>query len=1048
MAKPPHDGDDDSISGWLQGLNQSRPGAGSWAGDRREGSPQAPVRVGPIELQPTQDDDGPEEGTPLAKPYFREAISAARRMPATGGMAQLGEHVTRYLRFTRAKLAYLYQGLKSRERQTFSVIPYLLHVNLPGLPGYSTATDAPIGIRGFELHATARDAVERIFGRRRMVPMRQRPMVRSVLAMGSVGTIGQTGKSDVDYWVVVDESAMTPGQLEVLQGRIAEIEAWAQKRGLDAHFFIVDAERTRRNDFTGAEDDVDSSGSAQGKLLKEEFYRTAIYIAGQLPLWWVAPPGITEEGYDRLAVAIERSRLPGSLSFVDLGFIGNIDRGEFFGAALWQINKSLRSPFKSLLKMALLAKYLDDEQPKLLCDQLKERVFQGENAPQYTDPYVLLFDAISEYFAGRGDWVAFRLVQKCFYLKVGLKLSRKTVERSKFMRRFRVMQAYIARWGWDAELLAELDSLDAWSAQKVDAMGQSIRGFMLGLYRHLIDRARAATVRINENDITILGRRLFACFGQEQGKVQHLFTYFLKEPRVEESITVLEVPEALADRRWEVHRHLGRDHMTSRGTPIWSGGSLAEVAGWLTFNGLFHRGTVVSLLSKQSRATTSEFRSMLERFSSTFECPDPFSIPPSTFLHPRCTRRVAFVVNLDLPRTPEDMSEQAGVYRLPENWDILNYGFARQCQLRDISVVTLNSWGEVFCRRYQGQGALPDAVRALYESVDSNQPLDAIPEILAPSDRTLQPVRNRLKVLLETTDKVFMGPLADRECRAFVYEVGGRFQVLLRSADGARVCGTRSARGVCRLLGNSGYDQQLVYVDQLSPSLGDLRATMERHEKESTPQIYVGWRHASGMTTLLVIDATRRVFQAQLAGPDPDELLLKITRRIIHRLRGYVTSAAELRRTLHVFEMREGRALGFKTVLAEDTLRVLGKLAEPRKRRAELRLHGRLSEGRQGLFLTYGKERFGPDELGRRFVLEFVARLLRDAPRGDRAALELDGSNVDFGPAHAATGPDLGIVKHLRLLEIYDGLIRRAVAKLHGRGANTLASRNGYRRAS
>ena len=1045
--------DESSVGDWLRSLEQ---GAGTprWQTPRAASRP-APTaeQLGPIELSPAPEAP-PGDGEAYADCFFREAVRAARALPPGKGLEQLRDALMRYLHFNITKLGYLYDALKPKDRATFSVIPYLLHTNIPGQPGHQPSDEPAHGISNFEFNATIRAAVEDVFppnrNQRRQSAM-FRPAIRSLLAMGSVGTIGHSGKSDIDYWVVVDEDSLSPAAQQQLITRVEEIERWARKRGLDCHFFLVDAHRARQNDFGGSEDDSDSSGSAQGKLLKEEFYRTSVFIAGHVPLWWAVPVGVDAEGYRRVADAIDRTHLDTSLSFVDLGFIGEIDRGEFFGAALWQINKSLRSPFKSLLKMALLVRYLDAQQPLLLCDQLKDRVMQGERAPQYTDPYVLLFDAISEYFAEQRDWEAFRLVQQCFYLKVGLKLSRETAQRTTFMRRFRVMQAYITRWGWDEQLLADLDGLDTWSAERVDAMGQAIRQFMLGLYRKLIDRARTASVKINETDVTILGRRLFACFGQEAGKVQHLFTYFLREPRPEDRLAVLEAPDAEPGRRWEVHREIRRNEVAERDPPIWATATLAEAAGWLTFNGLFHQGSVVGLVCANARTTTGEFRAMLERFQALFECPDPFAIPPVNFLAPRRVRRAALVVNLDLPRTPSDASEQAGVYYLPENWDILNYGRKRENRLRDIAVVTLNSWGEVFCRRYTGGRAVADALRGLYLGIDPKAPLDVPVEILAPHDRSLPAVRNRLRMILETTDEVFLAPLPDRESRTYVYEVGGRFQIVHRSADGPRLSGARSLRGVVRQLGNSGYDRQQVLIDRLSPTLGDLRAVVDKHRDDRDGEIYIAWRQLRGMGYVIVCDETRRIYMRHTR--QPEAVLLLLVRRVLQHLRGYVQSARDLRRALRVFELRDGRALGTVTQLAEDTNRVLAELARAPSARRPIWLRGEAGRGRDGIFFQYDGETFSPAERGRRFALDLVRRVLddrpvqqdgQDSPDAGPEALVIEGSTVTFDARHQTDGRDGGVVKHLRLVDAYERLLVRCLAPAAARAGSVLASAHGF----
>ena len=311
-------------------------------------------------------------------------------------------------------------------------------------------------------------------------------------------------------------------------------------------------------------------------------------------------------------------------------------------------------------------------------------------------------------------------------------------------------------------------------------------------------------VRIDEEDVTILGRRLYACFADEPGKVEHLFTYFLKEPRVEERLVVLEVASATPARRWETHRRLVRGQLAGRDKAMHTAGDLGETSAWLVFNELFAQSTVVGLIAQNSRATVAELRHLLERFVGLFSVPDPFAIPPGTFLEPRRLSRVAIVVNFDVAREPEDASDKAGIFYLPENWDILNYGRNRQSQLTQVTVVTLNNWGEMFCLRYEGRDALTAALSALLRRIDPSAPPEVPPEVFVPHGRQYQALRNRLGKLLESVYHAAVADLAEERCRAFAYEVGGQFQVIRREGANRRIVRARGLRGVFRQLGGLG----------------------------------------------------------------------------------------------------------------------------------------------------------------------------------------------------------------------------------------------------
>lgn len=1050
----PSETTEDAVAAWIRRLAERPELPRSVTGPLE--TPAAPTMTGPVSLTPLPTEDD-ADSDPHAEAYFAETLRSLRRAPEpkTEKARDLFRVLTRntdcYLQFTRRRLAYLYQGMRPKDRATFSVIPWLLNNNVPGTPGYQAGThpQPPHGIRDFDFNPTMQAALLEVFPRaiHQRTTLAHRPAIRSLLAMGSVGTIGHSGGSDIDYWVVYDETGLNATERTMLTRKVEAIGEWARERGLDAHFFLVDIHRARRDDFGKASASSESSGTAMGRLLKEEFYRTAIYLSGDLPFWWTVPIGLDDLEYERLAqLATNGPTIVPGISFVDLGNVGTIDRGEFFGAALWQINKSLKSPFKSLLKMALLARYLNDDYPALLCDVLKRRVFEGERAPQFTDPYVLLFDAISEYYATRGEWTTFRLIQKCFYLKVGLKLSRERKERDTFLQRFRVMRAYILRWGWDRDLLADLDGLEHWSIDRVDALGQSIRNFLLNTYRQLVQKVRASAVRIDEEDVTVLGRRLYACFAEETGKVDHLFTYFLREPRVEERLVVLEVPSAPANRRWEAHRRLVRGQLSGREKAMYVAGDLGEVAAWMVFNGLFAQSTVVALIAQQSRASVAELRHLLERFNQLFEVPDPFAIAPGTFLLQRRFTRVALVVNFDLAKEPEDVSGQAGVYYLPENWDILNYGRARTNQLTQLTLVSLNAWGEMFSIRYTGNDALTSAVRALFRSLDPAAPPDLPPEIFAPHGRQYQALRNRLGKLMEVLYHTCTASMPEGRARAFVYEVGGQFQVARRDGARRQIVRARSIRGVLRQLGRLGTLQVETAIDHLSPAMGDLRALVERGNLEREAEVLIGWRNDREGARLFVRDERGALYSATPPSAQFDRELVKTFRRVVYHLRSRVKSAAELRKMVRVYEFRDGRALGTPTTLVEDTARVIAALATPRARKVDLWLKGDLREGRQGVYLRLGNEVFSPRQFGRSFMYELVRRVLGEHSVYENDILAIDASDVVFGPEFSVDGVDRGVCRHLRLIAMYERWLNRALAVYQGGKSRIWTRRTGFRR--
>ena len=242
-------------------------------------------------------------------------------------------------------------------------------------------------------------------------------LIEALYTIGSVGTVAQNAASDLDYWVCYDPDDMPENLLDGLADKLEHIERWADEvLGLEVHFFTMDLQSIRDNNFGFS--DAESSGSAQALLLKEEFYRTAVYAAGKAPLWWATPVGADDATY----AAIRAELAPGHATdrFVDLGNLVRIPAEEFFGASLWQIVKALKSPFKSIMKFGLLEKYIasgDESGSLMLCDRLKSNLARGCDALTASDPYVLMFREVSGHYLQAKEKDSLNLVRLSFLLK-------------------------------------------------------------------------------------------------------------------------------------------------------------------------------------------------------------------------------------------------------------------------------------------------------------------------------------------------------------------------------------------------------------------------------------------------------------------------------------------------------------------------------------------------------------------------------------------------------------------------------------------------------
>ena len=169
--------------------------------------------------------------------------------------------------------------------------------------------------------------------------------------MGSVSSIAFSKTSDMDIWLC-HQPDLSPEELDELQQKASEVEKWAQSLGLEVHIFLVDSNQFLQGKNTPIS--AESSGETQHYLLLEEFYRTAIFMGGRIPVWWIVPPH-EENNYSNYVRHLKQKRFIAANEIIDFGGFESVPAEEFISATLWHLYKSINSPYKSILKLMLMA---------------------------------------------------------------------------------------------------------------------------------------------------------------------------------------------------------------------------------------------------------------------------------------------------------------------------------------------------------------------------------------------------------------------------------------------------------------------------------------------------------------------------------------------------------------------------------------------------------------------------------------------------------------------------------------------------------------------
>lgn len=469
-------------------------------------------------------------------------------------------------------------------QQVYSLLPTLLHYHHPLMPGYLDG-NVPRGICLYTPDETQRHYLEELElhrGMQTQEPPKGELPITGVYSMGSTSSVGQSCSSDLDIWVC-HQAWLDSEERQLLQRKCSLLESWAASLGVEVSFFLIDENRFRHNESgsLGGED----CGSTQHILLLDEFYRTAVRLAGKRILWNMVPCD-EEEHYDDYVMGLYAQGVLTPNEWLDLGGLSSLSAEEYFGASLWQLYKSIDSPYKAVLKTLLLEAY-SWEYPnnRLLAKDIKQRLHDGEIVSFGLDPYCMMLERVTTYLQAIEDETRLDLVRRCFYLKVCEKLSR---ERACVGWRREVVSQLVNAWGWDEKRLMMLDNRANWKIDEVRKAHNELLDAMMQSYRNLIRFARRNNLSVSASpqDIGVLTRKLYAAFEALPGKVT-LVNPQISPDLSEPNLTFIHVPPGRANRTgWYLYNRAPDMESIISHQPLEYNRYLNKLVAWAWFNGL------------------------------------------------------------------------------------------------------------------------------------------------------------------------------------------------------------------------------------------------------------------------------------------------------------------------------------------------------------------------------------------------------------------------------------------------------------------------------
>jgi adenylate cyclase class 1 len=705
-------------------------------------------------------------------------------------------------------------------QRVFQLIPTLLHFNHPVMPGFCDA-NVPSGICNFELNDVQQqfvDDTQLTIGQ--PLQSSESPAILGLYTMGSTSSIGQSTSSDLDIWVCVPHE-MTGEERESLTNKCLLVTDWAQRQGVEANFFLMDELRFRSNyseEMTG-----DNCGSSQHLLLLDEFYRSAVRLAGQRLLWQIVPPEM-EECYDEYVNDLCSKGYIDCSEWIDFGKLNRIPAEEYFGSNLWQLYKSIDSPYKSVLKAILLEAYSwEYPNTQLLSLDTKRRFFAHEPDLYGMDAYYLMLEKVTRYLERIGDTTRLDLVRRCFYLKTHEKLSREPSVGSVAWRR-EALSEMIKKWDWEDDVIAELDDRRNWKVEQVKVVHHALLDALMQSYRNLIQFARRndITSAISPQDISILARKLYAAFEVLPGKVTLLNPQI--SPDLHESdLSFIEVRPGRTNKSgWYLYKQpltpqriLGQPHLEHNEY-------LSKLVAWSFFNGLITESTRLHSVIRDAHLDIDKFYQMVSDLRNTFSLRK--RRPTMQALSSPCEiSQLAMFINFENDPTA-DLSGKS-LKLDPKNTDIFSFGREQKSLVGSVDLVYRNSWHEVRTLHFEGETAMLDALKTILGKMHQ----DAIPpesvDVFCYSKNLRGVMRNMVYQLLAECIDLRLKPVEQEKRRRFkALRIGqqtyGLFferrgvsvQMLENSVDFYRSISTNKLKGSPLLILDKEQDFQLPEV--------------------------------------------------------------------------------------------------------------------------------------------------------------------------------------------------------------------------------------------
>lgn len=573
----------------------------------------------------------------------------------------------------------LFREISPKESsQILYLLPWLLSINHRKCPGYLPDFKGKFKVFGVD-SLPQMEKKEAVFKRmfkvedsgQLYVQTKETFFLEGLYTIGSIGTIAQTAYSDCDIWVCADFEKIGHHNRRFLTEKINLIKDWFDENcKIPVYFFISDIKDIKNGYFGKL--DKESSGSAQKNILMEEFYRTTIVISGKTPFWWLCLDFGEKVEYDFALFCVKKG-IGGGYEYVDFGDLPSVKPEEYLGASLWQLQKALASPLKSVIKMALLKRQIDDPNRRLAADLFREKIMLSK-PEDFVDPMTFTIDLLMQSFDTGTEPERLSFLKECFFLRCNMKVYEKSELKKK------LVNIFLSRSKIPKNVLENLSSFKNWDMSSQIRLGKRLIQELFSFYK-TISSAGKSNPHINKRDLTVLGRKIAAIYQKKTGKVNLV-------PKPSEQFNLLDITYVYESKNWKIFA--GSD----RSVPLFSDQDIVKAAAFAVWNDLFRVGRV-RMEPNPTSVSLQEIINLSFKLKDFIGRCDVLDNSPLFYLKKEKIQKVFIVVSFEEIHYEKNINNFAVIYK--------------------------TTWGELFVKRIDSPYGLQTELKRIKEENSSFQ---------------------------------------------------------------------------------------------------------------------------------------------------------------------------------------------------------------------------------------------------------------------------------------------------------------------------------------